>query len=774
MTTPVGKLYTRTPTPFTTVYQHPSGLSSISAQVRLLKRAEDDSYGEYDTSSFFPRSVAPGGTISISWKEAEFEPLEWGAYYAIQWRMIDTNLVIGEWSGTGYLWLNAPPKQATDVYPEKGISTTSRPLVSFSAEDADDDPGAWFAESPYAVYNTSWSGGISAPLGVSIDPLTGNIWVADYNNTQIRQFTPTGTFVSDLDVPDRPIAVTHDTSGNIYIAMRSTISPFNVTFRKYNASLVQQWTITPGPIDVGDIASDGDRLLITDRGGSKVSTIELLPGVAPTLTFTTSAYGSFGGAEGQLNGPWGIDTDGRYYWISDAENVRIEQISRDLVYVDTIDLPYGGEEGIRGEVDSPSALTVAPNTGNIYVADSVLGVVSVWSQDGTYLGTIGTLRNQGATFGPGDINWATGLDIDDAEEYLYVSDTTSDLIGSSISVITRFRIVGDTLGDASVMCGEVEVTGSYEVPNGTFDTAISSWVTGNHGSGGFTHRLSRITDTPYAGEGAARVEVLTAPATPNAAAYVSLDLMDGANPQKYPCAEGYPYTITAWNRRSTLNYAPYIVISWYDSDNFLIDEDAGVITNSPINTWGYVVAGFTAPPNATSFSISMRISPTVKSSPGTVVVDWDEVQIGRGIRYIRPATHIGAGHFTYQMTADDMPDLDAFEIRARGRDINNPGPWSSPEIYRYVIGPAATITEPASGAVLTTTTPVVSWTLTAGEQWSFKVEAVDAVTGVIVYASDWIADPEARSYTIPPGYLADDGSYLARLWIDDGGMEVLI
>jgi hypothetical protein len=51
---------------------------------------------------------------------------------------------------------------------------------------------------------------------------------------------------------------------------------------------------------------------------------------------------------------------------------------------------------------------------------------------------------------------------------------------------------------------------------------------------------------------------------------------------------------------------------------------------------------------------------------------------------------------------------------------------------------------------------------------------VDAVTGVIVYASDWIADPEARSYTIPPGYLADDGSYLARLWIDDGGMEVLI
>jgi hypothetical protein len=87
-------------------------------------------------------------------------------------------------------------------------------------------------------------------------------------------------------------------------------------------------------------------------------------------------------------------------------------------------------------------------------------------------------------------------------------------------------------------------------------------------------------------------------------------------------------------------------------------------------------------------------------------------------------------------------------------------------------GPTAVFTIPTSGQTLTSDTPRVTWTLTAGTQWRYRIIVNLASDGSLVYDSDWIQDADARSHVIPPGYLADTTNYTLVGMIDDGAMRV--
>ena len=151
----------------------------------------------------------------------------------------------------------------------------------------------------------------------------------------------------------------------------------------------------------------------------------------------------------------------------------------------------------------------------------------------------------------------------------------------------------------------------------------------------------------------------------------------------------------------------------------------------------------------------------------------DDVIFGGDARFLRQATSIGGGAFSYQMTSADMPANGTYKIRARGKDVLQTGSWSDQQIIQKVTGPVVTIDSPTPGSTISTATPLVQWSLVSGAQWAYKIE-IYTVAGDVAYNSGWVQSTTDRSFSVPPGYLEDGVSYFLRMYLDDGTMKVLV
>lgn len=161
---------------------------------------------------------------------------------------------------------------------------------------------------------------------------------------------------------------------------------------------------------------------------------------------------------------------------------------------------------------------------------------------------------------------------------------------------------------------------------------------------------------------------------------------------------------------------------------------SGTVTSLP------KLSGKTSDPDNTTSTLTMTVE--ITRANDTVVT--------RTVPYVSGTT------FSYQTTTTDLPAPQTFSYRMKASDGSFTSAWSSPVTVIYGTGPAVTITSPADNAVLTTSTPTITWT--AAGQVQRIVVVSDLEDGSVVHSSGY-GTTTSQTYTIPAGILRNDKSY---------------
>ena len=261
------------------------------------------------------------------------------------------------------------------------------------------------------------------PSGVALDG-SGNVFVADYSNNNIREVAPDGMVTTPYGSLTGK-AGTANGSGN------------GALFKSPNG-----------------VAVDGSgNIYVADTGNNVIR--EMSNGTSSTLVDTS--YG--------LSGPQGITVDGSgNVYIADTGN----DVIRKVTPGGTVSIIAGqsGESGYedgaattKALFDSPSAVAVDAS-GNVYVADFGNSVVREISG-----GAVSTIAGQAGQAGYLDglagkalFDAPVGIAVDGVGN-LYITDALVPSIGSTAAGNNVLRLLSTT-GVVSTIAGEVSVTGT--------------------------------------------------------------------------------------------------------------------------------------------------------------------------------------------------------------------------------------------------------------------------------------------------------------------------
>ena len=213
--------------------------------------------------------------------------------------------------------------------------------------------------------------------GVGVDPVSGNVWIANTRNNVIDEFSPSGSGPL-RDVPtggrtntvlDWPMDVTFSPTGTMYIAdtVGSDIQAYSVPA---TGAPTRLWKVGTHGIGTNQFNnpyslvydSNGNRLLVTDSFSSRIV----------SLNATTGAWNgvlpiAVGAAAGDVSGPKGITLDSAgNIWIADTRNNRVEEFTSTGAFTGQI----MGSYGLTGDYsfNAPQGLAFGP-TGLLYVTD---------------------------------------------------------------------------------------------------------------------------------------------------------------------------------------------------------------------------------------------------------------------------------------------------------------------------------------------------------------------------------------------------------------------
>ena len=240
------------------------------------------------------------------------------------------------------------------------------------------------------------------PQGVSVD-ISGKVYIADRNNNKIRKVTSTGiiTTIAGTGVGgangvggaatsaqlNNPFAVAVDISGNVYIADYWNYQIRKVTIAGILTTIAG--TFSPGSTGDGGAATNAQlngpswvsvdisgNVYIADSGNNKIRKVTNT-GIITTIAGTgaTGSSGDFGAAtSAQLNNPWGVSVDisGNVY-IADTDKNKIRMVTSTGFIITFAGTGATGSSGDGGaatsaQLNSPAGVSV-DISGNLYIAD---------------------------------------------------------------------------------------------------------------------------------------------------------------------------------------------------------------------------------------------------------------------------------------------------------------------------------------------------------------------------------------------------------------------
>ncbi len=293
----------------------------------------------------------------------------------------------------------------------------------------------------------------AAPDSVVLDS-SGNVYVADTNNHKIRKITPSGVVSTlagstqgDTDGTgiaaqfNYPTGIAIDVSGNLYVAENN-----NSKIRKITPNgVVTTYAglggggYLDGPVSVAQfsgpmgIAIDATgNMYVSDMFNHKVRKITP-DGIVSTLAGSTIGYADGTGTAAKFNQPAAItvDRNGNVY-VADSENSAVRKITPNGVATTLEGSPiglYANVNGIKSEFLDTEGVVVDAS-GNVFVSDYGNNRIMEITPSGTVIyiagGTAG-FADSGVVGVSAKFNGPTGLAID-ASGVLYVADEKNNKI----------------------------------------------------------------------------------------------------------------------------------------------------------------------------------------------------------------------------------------------------------------------------------------------------------------------------------------------------------
>jgi len=228
------------------------------------------------------------------------------------------------------------------------------------------------------TYLAQWNAG--EDVAVATDS-SGNVY-AVYGNNYIEEYTGTGTFITQWGGPASsaggsgngqfydPQGLAVAGNGNVYVADTGN---YRIQVCSNTGAYISQWgsqgTGNGQFSNVKGIAIDNSgNVYVTDYSNDNVQKF------TSTGTYITQ-WGGSGAANGQFNNPWGIAIDNKEnVYVVDEHNWRIQEFSGTGTYI----RQWGSMGYGYGQFQSAAGVAVNDSTGDVYVCDQGIGVISVF------------------------------------------------------------------------------------------------------------------------------------------------------------------------------------------------------------------------------------------------------------------------------------------------------------------------------------------------------------------------------------------------------------
>jgi sugar lactone lactonase YvrE len=265
----------------------------------------------------------------------------------------------------------------------------------------------------------SGNGQFSYPWADAVDG-HGDIWVTDFGDNRVEQFSTTGQFIAAYGshgsghvqfANPTGIAVNQST-GNVYVGDCG-----NDRIEELNSSGGYVTAFGGAGSEPGEMGCP-DGVKIDSSGDVWVADLEhnRIEEYSSTGTFI-AAYGKTGSGEVQFNKPIDLAFSGGNVYVVDAGNHRVEELSTAGKYIGQ----FGTDGSGSGEFLEPEGISADP-AGNLYVTDSSNDRVQEFSASGTFLARFGSSGS-----GEGQLKGPIGIAINAAGS-AYVVDSENNRI----------------------------------------------------------------------------------------------------------------------------------------------------------------------------------------------------------------------------------------------------------------------------------------------------------------------------------------------------------
>jgi hypothetical protein len=359
----------------------------------------------------------------------------------------------------GYTKASSVTQSLTELLPSTGYHYR---VVAKSAGGTTYGADRIFATAP-KVYASKFGskgtgeGNFEAPQATAADA-AGNVWVSDYANNRIEEFSATGQFlracgsagsgngqfngptgiaVNPVVTGNRHGYVYVSDSGNNRIEVFSPVCKFTETYGSFGSGNGQ----LSKPMGLA-FSRGGQRfykqpyvLLVADSGNNRIEAFNFatLNAQWPVGAFVAS-FGSKGSGNGQFINPTAIVDAGQEQWgtenffVVDSGNNRVQKIREMEILAEgeSVTYKYLGQFGSKGsgngQLTGPTGIALDPSTGDLAVTDTGNHRVEEFLPAGTYVAKFG-----GKGSGDESFEGPQGIAADPAGN-LYVADSGNNRV----------------------------------------------------------------------------------------------------------------------------------------------------------------------------------------------------------------------------------------------------------------------------------------------------------------------------------------------------------